>query len=134
VVGQRKLDAPLVRQSLGRADEQVSLVEPAFLERRLQRRERVSRPGHDHGSAGLGVESMEDARVARRVADGLPTLRRNELGVVAEEGVHQGARLAWADGRCRLSGGLVDHHHLVRLQHDLEGRSGRRLGRSVGDL
>ena len=69
MVGERKLDGALFGQSLGGADEQVALVETPLLERRLEGGERGGRARDDDRPARLGVESMQDAGVPRRVPD-----------------------------------------------------------------
>ena len=60
---------PSSGEPLPRADEQVALVELLLLERRLERLERGGGARDDHGAARLGVEPVDDAGLARRVAD-----------------------------------------------------------------
>src|SRR5690606_20728627 len=69
MVRDRDLDRALIGQALGCADEQVLLVEALLLERGAERLERRGRARDDDEAGRLGVEAVDDPRLARRVAD-----------------------------------------------------------------
>lgn len=111
----------MLRQPFGRADEQVTLVEAALLERARERFERCLGARGDDDAARLGVEAMDDARLARREAD------RGDLRIARDERVRERAAFSRGERRGRLAGGLVEHEHAIRFEQHLE----RRVG--VGD-
>jgi len=106
------------------ADEEVAFFDGARLEAFGERFERRLGSRRENEPRGVGIEPMNEPRLARRIADLF------HFRVVTDERVGERAGFAVFDGSCRLTGRLFDDDGLRGLEsHDQ--RRGR-LGHGVG--